>query len=204
MNRIVTIGREFGSGGRELGRRLSEIMGMAYYDKGIVTEIAKRTSMSEEYVQHIIEHRPVMSYPISIGRSFYPMVNPITDQHQTIYQEQHRIIREMAEKSDCIIVGRCGDYILKEQNPFRIFVYAEMESKMARCRERGAEHENLTDRELKQQISRVDKNRAKYYEFYTGHRWGERLNYDLCINTTDRSIKELAPLVAHFLNECLQ
>lgn len=75
---------------------------------------------------------------------------------------------------------------------------------MARCRERGAEHENLTDRELKQQISRVDKNRAKYYEFYTGHRWGERLNYDLCINTTDRSIKELAPLVAHFLNECLQ
>ena len=98
MNRIVTIGREFGSGGRELGRRLSEIMGMAYYDKEIVTEIAKRTSMSEEYVQHIIEHRPVMSYPISIGRSFYPMVNPITDQHQTIYQEQHRIIREMAEK----------------------------------------------------------------------------------------------------------
>ena len=75
---------------------------------------------------------------------------------------------------------------------------------MALCRERGAEHENLTDRALKQQISRVDKNRAKYYEFYTGHRWGERLNYDLCINTTDRSIKELAPLVAHFLNECLQ
>ena len=201
MNRIVTIGREFGSGGRELGRRLSEIMGMAYYDKEIVTEIAKRTSMSEEYVQHIIEHRPVMSYPISIGRSFYPMVNPITDQHQTIYQEQHRIIREMAEKSDCIIVGRCGDYILKEQNPFRIFVYAEMESKMARCRERGAEHENLTDRELKQQISRVDKNRAKYYEFYTGHRWGERLNYDLCINTSGITPKEAAAELAIILDK---
>ena len=183
MNRIVTIGREFGSGGRELGRRLSEIMGMAYYDKEIVTEIAKRTSMS---------------YPISIGRSFYPMVNPITDQHQTIYQEQHRIIREMAEKSDCIIVGRCGDYILKEQNPFRIFVYAEMESKMARCRERGAEHENLTDRELKQQISRVDKNRAKYYEFYTGHRWGERLNYDLCINTTALTFEQAAKAIQDF------
>ena len=203
MNRIVTIGREFGSGGRELGRRLSEIMGIAYYDKEIVTEIAKRTSMSEEYVHHIIEHKPVVSYPISIGRSFYPMVNPITDQQQTIYQEQHRIIREMAEKSDCIIVGRCGDYIPKEQDPFRIFVYAEMESKMARCRERGAEHENLSDRELKQQINRVDKNRSKYYEFYTGHRWGERLNYDLCINTTGKSIKQLAPLVAHFLTECL-
>ena len=125
MNRIVTIGREFGSGGRELGRRLSEIMGMAYYDKEIVTEIAKRTSMSEEYVQHIIEHRPVMSYPISIGRSFYPMVNPITDQHQTIYQEQHRTIRTMAEQSASLIVGSCGDEILNEQNPFRIFVYAE-------------------------------------------------------------------------------
>ena len=201
MNRIVTIGREFGSGGRELGRRLSEIMGMAYYDKEIVTEIAKRTSMSEEYVQHIIEHRPVMSYPISIGRSFYPMVNPITDQHQTIYQEQHRIIRVMAEKSDCIIVGRCGDYILKEQNPFRIFVYAEMESKMARCRERGAEHENLTDRELKQQISRVDKNRAKYYEFYTGHKWGDRLNFDLCINTSRTVIKEIVPVLARLFEE---
>ncbi len=204
MNRIVTLGREFGSGGRELGRRLSEIMGMAYYDKEIVTEIAKRTSMSEEYVRHIMEHRPVMSFPISIGHSFYPMVNPLTDQHQAIYQEQHRIIRELAEESDCIIVGRCADYILKEDNPFRIFVYAELESKMARCRERGAEHEDLSDKELKQQISRVDKNRARYYEFYTGHRWGERLNYDLCINTTGRSIKALAPLVAHFLNEFLQ
>ena len=127
-------------------------MGMAYYDKEIVTEIAKRTSMSEEYVQHIIEHRPVMSYPISIGRSFYPMVNPITDQHQTIYQEQHRIIREMAEKSDCIIVGRCGDYIFKEYEPFRMFVYADMDSTMERCRMKEPEGAKVTDRKLKPHI----------------------------------------------------
>ena len=201
---ILSVGREFGSGGRELGRRLSEALGFAYYDQEIISEIAQRTAMSEQYVQSIVEHQPSFSFPIHIGRSFYPAPTPVFDQSMSVYQEQARIIEEMAQKSDCIIVGRCGDYILKEQNPFRIFVYAEMESKMARCRERGAEHENLTDRELKQQISRVDKNRAKYYEFYTGHRWGERLNYDLCINTTDRSIKELAPLVAHFLNECLQ
>src|SRR5699024_3367010 len=99
MNRIITIGREFGSGGRELGRRLSELLQFAYYDQEIVSEIAKRTSMSEAYVQQIVEHKPLMSFPISIGRSFYAGVNPIEQQTQAIYVEQHRIIKELAEKS---------------------------------------------------------------------------------------------------------
>lgn len=92
----------------------------------------------------------------------------------TIYQEQSRIIREMAAKSDCIIVGRCGDYILKDQRPFRIFVYADMESKMERCREKASQEEQMTDKDLKQHILGIDKKRAKYYEFYTGHKWGDQ------------------------------
>ena len=135
MNRIITIGREFGSGGRELGRRISEKLGFAYYDQEIVSEIAQRTSMSEQYVQSIVEHKPSFSFPIHIGRSFYPAPTPVFDQSMTVYQEQARIITEMAQKSDCVIVGRCGDYILKEYEPFRMFVYADMESKMKRCRE---------------------------------------------------------------------
>ena len=200
MKRIITVSREFGSGGRELGRRLSELLHIAYYDKEIVTEIAKRTSMSEEFVRQITEQKPVMSFPISIGRSFYPMTDPLLDQNQAIFREQHQIIREMADKSDCVIVGRCGDYILRDLNPFRIFGYADMDAKIARCRERGKEDPPLSDKELKQKITKMDKGRAKYYEFYTGQKWGDRLNYDVCINTSGRSIKELAAVLVRLVN----
>ena len=195
MNRIITIGREFGSGGRELGRRLSEELGFAYYDQEIISEIAQRTEMSEQYVQSIVEHQPLFSFPIHIGRSFYPAPTPVFDQSMSVYQEQARIITEMAQKSDCVIVGRCGDYILKEYEP-RMFVYADMESKMKRCRQKASEEEKMSDKELKQHILGIDKKRAKYYEFYTGHKWGDKLNFDLCINTSRTVIKEIVPAVA--------
>ena len=196
MNRIITIGREFGSGGRELGRRLSEELGFAYYDQEIISEIAQRTEMSEQYVQSIVEHQPVFSFPIHIGRSFYPTPTPVFDQSMAVYQEQARIITEMAQKSDCVIVGRCADYILKEHEPFRMFVYADMESKIKRCLEKASEEEEMTDKELKQHILGIDKKRAKYYQFYTGHKWGDKLNFDLCINTSRTIIKEIVPAVA--------
>ncbi len=199
MNKIITVGREFGSGGREFGRRLSEELHFAYYDQEIIREISKRTSLSEQYIQSIVEHRPSFSFPIHIGQSFYPLSNPAFEQTMAIYQEQARIITEMALKSDCVIVGRCADYILKEYKPFRIFVYADIDSKIKRCREKGPEHENLTDRELKQKISGMDKKRAKYYELYTGHSWGDKLNFDLCINTSRTVIKEIVPAVAKLL-----
>lgn len=188
MNRIITIGREF-------GRRLSEKLGFAYYDQEIISEISKRTSLSEQYVQAIVEHRPSFSFPIHIGQSFYALENPAFEQTMTIYQEQARIITEMADRSDCVIVGRCADHILKEHRPFRIFIYADMESKIKRCREKGSE-EKLSNKELRQKISRIDKKRAKYYEFYTGHSWGDKLNFDLCINTTQTAIKEIVPVIA--------
>ena len=196
MNRIIAIGREFGSGGRELGRRLSEKLGFAYYDQEIISEIDRRTEMSEQYVQSIVEHKPSFSFPIHIGRSFYPAPTPVFDQSMTVYQEQARTITEMAQKSDCVIVGRCGDYILKEYEPFRIFVYADMESKIKRCRQKASEEEQMSDKELKQHILGIDKKRAKYYEFYTGHKWGDKLNFDLCINTSRAVIKEIVPAVA--------
>lgn len=196
MNKIITIGREFGSGGREFGRRLSEHLKVAYYDHEIISEISKRTSLSEQYVQEIVEHKPSFSFPIHIGRSFYPAVDPAFDQTIAVYKEQTRIIKEMAAKSNCVIVGRCADYILKEYNPFRIFVYADMESKIKRCRDKALQDEKISDKELKQKISGIDKKRAKYYEFYTGRSWGDRLNFDICINTTQTVIKEVVPAVA--------
>lgn len=196
MNKIITIGREFGSGGRELGRRMSEILGYAYYDQEIITEISKRTSLSEQYVQTIVEHRSTFSFPIHIGRSFYAASSPVLEQTMNVYQQQARIVSEMAAESDCIIVGRCADYIPRDYKPLRIFVYADMESKIRLCREKGPEDEHLSDKELRQKISGIDKKRAKYYELYTGRTWGDKLNYDLCVNTTQGRIKEMAAVIA--------
>ncbi len=196
MNRIITIGREFGSGGRELGRRLADALQFAYYDREIVTELAKRTSLSEECVQRIVEHRPTVAFPIHVGRSFYPMVNPMWEQGQAVYQEQHRLIKEMAAASSCVIVGRCADYILRDMRPFRIFVYADMASKMRRCRENGEDAKAMSDKELTQHINDINKGRAKYYEFYSGQEWGGRLNYDLCVNTTQLDLGEVVAAIA--------
>ena len=102
----------------------------------------------------------------------------------------------MAQKSDCVIVGRCADYILRDQNPFRLFVYADMESKMRRCREKAPKDEKLSDKELRQKIQQIDKNRSQYYAFYTDQSWGNKLNYDLCINTTHTSIKDMVATIA--------
>ena len=196
MNRIVTISREFGSGGREFGRRLSENLGFAYYDQEIVQEIAKRTELSEKYVKQVMTHRPISSFPIHVGRSFRMMADPNLDQSQTIFREQCTILREIAAKSDCVIVGRCADYILQDEEPFRIFVYADMPSKVKRCREKNYEKEELTDRELERRIAAVNRRRAEYYEYYPGQKWGDRIHYDLCINTTQGTVKGIAAAVA--------
>ena len=199
MNRVITIGREFGSGGRELGQRLAEVLGIAYYDKEIITEIAKRTELSERYVKNIVERKPVFTFPIHVGRSFVSVNTTHVLQSSSVYAEQCNLLKEFAEKSDCVIVGRCADYVLREYDPFRIFVYAGMDSKIARCRARDESGEEKTDKEFKKLITSIDKNRAEYYNFYTGQTWGDKLSYDICINTTGVDINEIAPHVAKMI-----
>ena len=174
MNRIITIGCEFGSGGREIGRRLSEELQFAYYDREIITEVANRTQLSEEDIQRISEHRPFISFPIHIGHSFYPVTDPMIQNSVLIFAEQHRLLGELSKKSDCIIVGRCADYILRDMNPFRIFVYADLESKLKRCMERRTEKENSTVKEMKRRIEGIDRERAKYYSYFSSRKWGAR------------------------------
>ena len=196
MGKLITIGREFGSGGREFGRRLAEELNIDYYDKEIVTEISKHTSLSEEYVHRVMESQPHQLYPITIGQTISYVDSYPLQQIQSVYQAQTDIIKSLAEKSDCVIVGRCADYILRDYKPFRIFVYADMESRVQRCFERSPEEEHYTDKQMKKRIHKIDKNRAKYYEFYTGQKWGYRKNYDLCVNTTDVSIKDTVHIFA--------
>ncbi|MBR2381344.1 MAG: cytidylate kinase-like family protein [Clostridia bacterium] len=200
MNKIITIGREFGSGGREFGRRLAEELGIEYYDKEIITAIAEKTSMSQEYVQEVLEGKPHTLYPITIGQSMLIADNLYIQQEQSIYLAQSEIIRELAQKSSCVIVGRCADFILRDLKPYRIFIYADMESRIKRCISRNTDSKKqLTEKEIKKQIIRIDKNRAKYYDYYTGNNWGDKNNYDLCINTTDLVIKDIVPIIAKML-----
>lgn len=197
-NKIITIGREFGSGGRELGQKLAESLGIAYYDKEIITEIAKRTELSERYVKSIVERKPVFTYPIHSGRSFMSLNTSYVIQSSAVYNEQCNLLKEFAEKSDCVIVGRCADYVLKEYNPFRIFVYADMKSKIERCKARD-DGKDKTDKEIKKFIKSIDKHRAQYYHFYTSEKWGDKLNYDIFVNTTNANISEIAPHIAKMI-----
>lgn len=194
---VITIGREFGSGGRELGRRLAENLGIDYYDKEILTEIAKSTELSEQYVKQAVEGKMTYMYPITIGHSLTFAPDYQIKQVQDIYRAQTEIIREYAAKSDCVIIGRCADYILRDLKPIRIFVYADMEARIKRCMDRREEGDTTTAAEMKKHIQRIDKDRARYYSDFTGQDWGDKLFYDMCINTSDIDLKALARYLAN-------
>ncbi len=199
MNKVITISREFGSGGREFARRLADKLEFAYYDREIITELAKRTNLAEEYIQNLNEQRPAPLFPITIGHTISPVMDVMWEQRNAIFIEQTNLLKELAEKSSCVIVGRCADHFLKDFNPLRIRLYADLDSRIERCKSRAADSEKLSDREYKQKINEIDKGRAKYYQFYTGKRWDDELNYDLCLNTTDKDIKQLAEYFAQII-----
>lgn len=199
MKRVITISREFGSGGREFARRLADKLEIAYYDREIITELAKRTNLAEGYVNSLNEQRPAPLFPITVGHTISPVMDAMWTQHNNIFIEQTNLLKELAEKSDCVIVGRCADHILADFSPLRIRLYADMGSRIERCKSREKQGEKLSDREYKQKINEIDKGRAKYYQFYTGKRWDDELNYDLCINTTGKDIKQLAEYFAGIL-----
>ena len=197
MHQIITIGREFGSGGREIGKRLAETLGFAYYDKEIISAIAERSQLAEDYVNQVVENQIHTYYPITVAVSMTAAPeDTVYAINRSIFAAQTEILTELAQKSDCVIVGRCADHILANFKPFRIYVYADMAHKMARCRAKGEDGEGLSDRELEKRIRSVDKARAQYYRFYTGESHDDRLTYDLGINTTTISISDAVNIVA--------
>ena len=197
MHKIITISREFGSGGREVGKRLAEALGIAYYDKEIITAVAERSGLAEKYVEAVSEKSVQFYYPIAYGSSLSTM-QPLVTEQSGVIAHQNDIIRELAEKGDCVIVGRAADVVLEEMHPLRVFVYANMESKIKRCKERQKEDENFTDKELEKQIKKIDKNRAGFREMITGNKFGSREDYDLMINTSGLDIKEMIPALVEY------
>lgn len=199
MKMIITISREFGSGGRELGKRLADELGIAYYDREIITEIAKQTGLSEEYIKNISE-KGSYSYPFQFAKSFATYSNLQTSQTEILVLQQ-KIIKEIAQMGNCIIVGRGANVILKDYNPMNIFVYADMESKINRCRKKAREDEHLTDKEIESKIIQIDKNRKKYHNIISNLEWGDKRNYHLCINTTGVEIRNIIPSLAKYIED---
>ena len=195
---IITISRQFGSGGRELGKRLADLLNYDYYDREIITAIARQKELSEDYVEKVLENRSFQTIPLTFRRSF-ASVNTVQQTQTNLLVAQKCVIEGIAKAGkDCVIVGRNADVLLADRKPFSIFVCAEMDAKIRRCLERADKRENLSPREIESNIRHIDKSRAKTREMSAGCKWGECSTYHLTVNTTDWNIKELAPAVAEF------
>ena len=196
--RIITVSREFGSGGRELGKRLADLLGYDYYDSEIISAVAKNSGMDEHYVETALADHGWQSFTVTyrgtLSSSAYLQASKIH-----LLLEQRKVIEEIAALGkDCVIVGRNADVILRDCHPFNVFVCADTESKVRRCMERAPEGESLTEKELIRKMKQIDKNRAQTREIVGGSVWGQRDAYHLTVNTTDWEIKELVPAVADF------
>ncbi|MDR1664794.1 MAG: cytidylate kinase-like family protein [Clostridiales bacterium] len=194
---IITVSREFGSGGREIGKRLADALNIAYLDREIVSAIAEKSSLDESYVDRNIESGLFKMYPVTFSRTFTYMPVIIRGTPDLLAQ-QHKVIKELAAKGDCVIVGRGADEILREYRPFKVFVYADMPAKLERCRKRAAEDEKLSDRELEKSIKQIDKARADNHNLISSFRWGDKSGYHLCVNTTGIEIKSVVPHIAAY------
>lgn len=199
MNKIITISREFGSGGREVGKRLADELGFAYYDSEIITRLASETGLSKQYIKDISE-KGIYPYPFQFGKTFSGF-NKLPSNQSEVLIAQQRIIKEIAIKGNCVIVGRGADVILRDYNPMNLFVYASLESKIKRCKKKATKGEKLVDSELERRIKKVDKNRKKYYDLLSNQNWGDKENYSLCLNTTNIEIKTIIkPLASYIKN----
>lgn len=196
--RIITISREFGSGGRELGKRLAEQLGFDYYDREIIASIAQSRGLDENYVEKTLETGIWQRIPLTFHNSFDSGVMMQSAQ-VGLLQEQTRVVEEIAQSGrNCVIVGRNADVLLSDYKPFKVFVCADLASKVQRCKERAPENESLTSKEIEQNIKRIDRNRGQTYEMITGQKWGQAANYHITVNTTGWPIKEIAPAVAAY------
>lgn len=200
-NRIITITRQYGSGGHEIGELLSEKLGIKFYDKELISLAAKESGVAPEIFEKADE-KPANSLLYSLSVGLYNYGNgfsstmgdlPLNDQ---LYIIQHKIIREKSESENFVVVGRCADYVLKDNpNVVKVYIYADIASRIKRA---VARHD-IEPARAKQAILKADKGRANYYSFYSGQKWGQVDNYDLCINTTNLSTDRAAELIVDYI-----
>ena len=176
--RIITISREFGSGGRFIGGEVAKKLGIAYYDKNVINDIAEKSGLSPEYILENAELSPkkgMFAYALAgrdiTGRSVEDMV----------YEAQRKVILELAKKGPCVIIGRNADYILKDRDDvLNVFIHGNMPEKIQRI----IRLYNVDEKKAVKMMADTDKRRMTNYNFYTEHKWGKASNYTLCLNSS--------------------
>lgn len=198
--KVITISREFGSGGRELGRRLAEIMKFDYYDSEIISAVSKNSGLDVHYVERKLGSGGWQDFPVTFQKTLCS-TNYVRSSKVNLLLQQKKVIEEIAALGkDCIIVGRNADVILEKYHPFNIFVCADTQAKVKRCMERACEGENMTSKELIKKMKQIDKMRSQTREILSGSSWGQREAYHLTVNTSSWDMKDLASAVADFAN----
>lgn len=195
---IVTIARQYGSGGREIGELIANELGVPLIDKELVKDAASKGELNEEIIKSADESAAnSLLYTLAMGSNVlgstihfgYKM--PINDK---LFILQSDVIKEYASKGSCVIIGRCADYILREDpSLFRIFIYGDLDHRQARVLER---HPEIKTSQVIDVLNKTDKRRASYYNFYTGRKWGKYDNYDMAINSSTFGIDGTAKLIA--------
>ena len=197
----ITVARQYGSGGREIGNAIADILGIKAYDKELITMAAQKSGMSTDVLTGADEKATnSLLYTLALGSSAYSASAfnysvPINDK---LFITQSEIIREAAQNDSCVIIGRCGDYVLRNTgNKIRIFIYAPVEERMKRI---SIRHPDLSEKEARDLVTKTDKRRINYYNYYTGKKWGSIENYDIMIDSSCLGI----PATAEYLAELIR
>lgn len=199
-NTVITIGRQYGSGGREIGKRISELLGISYYDDELISMAAKSSGLSHDVLSDVDEkatnsllYTLAMSGSLFGGNAAMAYEMPINDK---LYIAQSEVIKSLAEKESCVIIGRCADYVLKDYpSAINLFIYADLDKRA----ERVAIAKGITEAKAKDLIIKTDKQRANYYNYYTSLKWGRIENYDLCIDSGKTGADKAAEIVANYV-----
>lgn len=199
-NRIVTIARQFGSGGREIGEELSKKLGVKFYDKELISIAAKESNIAPEIFENVDEKATnSLLYSLSLGLYSFSNTYSVGDNlpvNDKLYILQHKIIKKVANEGPCVIVGRCADHILRDRNDvLRVFIYADLDFRV----KRAIDLKGVKPSKAEQVVQKTDKSRSNYYNFYSGKKWGLTENYDLCINRTKLTSEQVAEIIENYL-----
>ena len=191
--RIITISREFGSGGRTIGKEVAQKLGYAYYDKELVRQVAVETGFDEKYIEQAGEYAPSKNW-LSFGFAARGSQGAMEGMsaNDFLWAIQCRVIRSLAEKEPCVIVGRCADFILQDRTDcLKVFVHADMKFRADRIVRVYGEREKSPEARLKEK----DKRRAAYYRFYTDMKWGDAANYHVALDSGVIGIEKCAKVI---------
>ena len=192
MNKVITISREFGSGGREIGFRLAEKLKIPFYDKEIISLTSEDSNIAEEAFHahdEVIGHQKRVDHDYVSVNPFSPLYEvPVSDQ---VFMLQSQMIRRLEQEGPCVIIGRCSDIIV--ENSFRVFICASMKKRVERMQTLEPEE---SPRKLEARMREIDRKRRDYYQYYSGNEWGNPRNYDLSLNSGRLGVERCVEMIA--------